>query len=206
MPVLSITNDFTPYINPGVLWWAFDPESAKTRGTSQSGDLTPPIEPESGSDNPQAVVLLDEIDKADPDVPNNLLIPLGSLHFYVEETGFEVRNKNPPLIILTTNDERDLPPAFLRRCVELKLQRPDLMEVGDAHFGTDQRDLFQKVANLFETESEKETTQTPVPSPAEFIDTVQSCIDLEITPESNIWKMLTKVTVWKHGRTARQEL
>lgn len=201
-----LTNDFTPYINPGVLWWAFDPESARTRGTSHLGDssMIPPIEPESGSDNSQAVVLLDEIDKADPDVPNNLLIPLGSLRFYVEETGFEVLNKKPPLIILTTNDERDLPPAFLRRCVELKLQRPDMLEIGKAHFGIERIDLLQKVASLFETESKKDTIQQSLPSPAEFIDTAQACIDLEIKPDSEIWEKLTKVTVWKHGRTTRK--
>ena len=72
-----------PYVIPGVFWWAFDRESAGRHGT----------DPQHESDDERAVVLLDEIDKADPDVPNNLLVPLGSLEFIVDETGELVNAK-----------------------------------------------------------------------------------------------------------------
>jgi MoxR-like ATPase len=85
--------------------------------------------------------LLDEIDKADPDVPNNLLVPIGSLQFQFTDTGgrsITVKGgKSPPLIFITTNDERELPNAFLRRCVILNLRAPGqkrLISIALAHF------------------------------------------------------------------------
>lgn len=204
----TLKDDFAHYINPGVLWWAFDRESAKKQEENafSSRYSATPKEQDRGTNHPRSVVLLDEIDKADPDVPNNLLVPLGSLYFKVEEMGTKVKCKEPPLIIITTNDERDLPPAFLRRCVELRLSKPDLLEVGKAHFEEKHIDLVNKVASLLDvTESEPNmepsSIQSSTPSPAEFIDTVKACIELEIKPNSDTWDMLKKVTVWKHGRT-----
>jgi MoxR-like ATPase len=101
------------YVKPEVLWRAFDPVSAQTRGQRTSDDAV------------RAVVLLDEIDKADPDVPNNLLVPLGSWEFDVSELDVKVAAGVPPLVILTTNDERELSKPFVRRCVVLTLERPD---------------------------------------------------------------------------------
>lgn len=204
--------DITHYIRPGVLWKAFDLKSAleqeKKASASSSRDLR--TSEKQVSNYPQAVVLLDEIDKADPDFPNNLLVPLGSLYFTIEETGTEVKCEKPPLILITTNDERDLPPAFLRRCVELQLSKPDLLEVGKAHFGEKYTDLVQKVASLLDiNEIKKQNTEhfsipSYVPSPAEFIDAMNVCINLNIkNPESDIWDMIKKVTIWKHGRAER---
>ncbi len=84
-------------------------------------------------------MLIDEIDKADPDVPNDLLVPVGSLTFYVAETDTLVESItfDKPLLCITTNEERDLPPAFLRRCVGLPLPDPDdnrLVAIARAHF------------------------------------------------------------------------
>lgn len=67
--------------------------------------------------NRRTVVLIDEIDKADIDFPNDLLLELDKLRFLIEETGQEVRAKVPPIVIVTSNDEKDLPEAFLRRCL-----------------------------------------------------------------------------------------
>ena len=204
----TLKDDFTHYIKPGVLWWAFDHESAQKQEENafSSRHSNTPKEQDRGINHPQSVVLLDEIDKANPDVPNNLLVPLGSLYFEVDGTGTKVECNKPPLIIITTNDERDLPPAFLRRCVELQLSKPDLLEVGKAHFGEEHIDVVNKVANLLnvaesEQNIEMSSIQSSTPSPAEFIDTVKACIKLEIKPNSNTWDMLKKVTVWKHGRT-----
>ena len=68
-------------------------------------------------------MLIDEIDKADPDVPNDLLEPFDVGSFTVRETNDRVERKRDVLLILTTNGERELPPAFLRRCVTLTLTK-----------------------------------------------------------------------------------
>jgi MoxR-like ATPase len=71
------------------------------------------------------VVLIDEIDKADIDFPNDLLLELDEQRFIVQETGQEVRAVKPPIVIITSNDEKDLPDAFLRRCVFHYLKFPN---------------------------------------------------------------------------------
>ncbi|MEO0683490.1 MAG: MoxR family ATPase [Cyanobacteria bacterium J06649_11] len=65
----------------------------------------------------QAILLIDEIDKADIDFPNDLLLELDQKRFFIEETNEEIVAERPPIIIITSNDERELPSAFLRRCV-----------------------------------------------------------------------------------------
>src|SRR5262249_10340703 len=141
------------YVEPGVLWWAFDREGARRRGAPAPGppELLAPtarareaVEPaadlNAGRSAHHAVVLIDEIDKADPDVPNALLVPLGSGQFIVRETqtavapvptsstkpaaGPRAAVAAPVLVVITSNGERDLPPAFLRRCVTHHLDAP----------------------------------------------------------------------------------
>ncbi len=73
----------------------------------------------------RTVVLIDEIDKADIDFPNDLLLELDELRFTIEETGQEIRAKAPPIIFITSNDEKDLPDAFLRRCLFHYVKFPD---------------------------------------------------------------------------------
>lgn len=200
-----LERDLTPYVNPGVLWWAFDRESARRRGAAPGGGAAgaAPDEPGRGPDHSRAVVLLDEIDKADPDVPNNLLVPLGSLRFRVEDTGFEVVARAAPLVLLTTNDERELPSAFQRRCVELRLGQPtpqQLLTIGRAHFGRRREKLLKQVAELIMRRAVGEAPQTAAPSSAEYLDTVRACLELKVEPGTGVWEMLSHVTVWKHGR------
>ncbi|MFE4107828.1 AAA family ATPase [Almyronema epifaneia] len=94
--------------------------------------------------NPQrTVVLIDEIDKADIDFPNDLLLELDEQRFVVEETGQEIQAKAPPIVIITSNDEKDLPDAFLRRCLFHYVEFPSqqrLVEIVEA--------LFPKAPNL----------------------------------------------------------
>lgn len=137
---LSVSN----YISPGVLWWGFDPDSAATVGGRRSRPLPDPSRLPGRDGGSPAVVLLDEIDKADADMPNDLLVPLGSMEFAVralddspargsaaidlrEKAGFRVEAKSgqEPLVIITSNQERDLSPAFLRRCVRYDVTLPD---------------------------------------------------------------------------------
>jgi len=210
------------YIEPGVLWWAFDPESAKRRGLSDHKlkeiskhvpeDEFCAIDPNKGDNHSRAVVLLDEIDKADPDTPNNLLVPLGSLEFTVTDANAKINAKEPPLLIITSNDERELPNAFLRRCIMLNLQPPGrdrLVAIAQAHFGKDDITLYEQIADLMmpkkNSESNETTTETNTSesksqqSAAEFLDTVQACLKLNVKPDAKdkTWLALSKATLWK---------
>src|SRR5215469_2387146 len=103
-----------PYIEPRVLWWAFNPAEARLRGAQTLPKGVAPAVPPGvlrGEDHP-SVVLMDEIDKADPDVPNDLLVSLGSQRFRVEDLGREVSVANRILVFITSNNERSLPAAF----------------------------------------------------------------------------------------------
>jgi len=194
------------YVQPGILWWAFDRASARHQAERSLGSDEPrPLDPNLGDDHPRAVVLLDEIDKADPDVPNNLLVPLGSLTFQVEEYGKVATTEElAPLVVITTNDERELPPAFLRRCVELVIEVPDLArldEIGRLHLPQVPQRLRKRFAELI-----LETLPggaAPSPSIAEYLDTVKACHRLGVEPDTPGWADLIKVTVWKHGRTGK---
>lgn len=197
--------DLASYIRPGVLWWAFDRESADRQAQralpgQEPGRLDPNLEK---SNNVRAVVLLDEIDKADPDVPNNLLVPLGSLEFQIEETGdvVKVKKKNAPFVLITTNDERDLPAAFLRRCIELALDTPDwsrLEEIVREHFPEISAEDLKGTRERIE-KATGEGART-LPSPAELLDVVRAWDDLGPKLSDDAWKDILNMTVWKPGR------
>lgn len=198
------------YIRPGVLWWGFHRASAQEQarrfhGNDGGNRGETDHDPNLGDQHERAVVLLDEIDKADPDVPNNLLVPLGSLLFQVPETGpVNIREEQAPLVVITTNDERELPPAFLRRCVELVLEPPDrdpLIEIGKLHYSTASQTLLEALADLILSAPAGGTAQPP--SIAEYLDTVKACGTLGVEPGTEQWDSLVKVTVWKHGRTGK---
>lgn len=204
------------YVRPGVLWWAFDPQSARSRSDQPevgSGTLledpglrflagpaasTPPV---------GAVVLVDEIDKADPDVPNNLLVPLGSMEFEVMEAGarpFRVRSRaqlhQGPLVIITTNNERELPAAFLRRCIILKLEPPTrerLIQIAVAQLGEAHRGLAGAVADRL-LRNAAEVASEP-PSTAEYLDALRTCRDLHVVPDdaSTVWNHVRRLTLHK---------
>jgi MoxR-like ATPase len=151
----------------------------------------------------RTVVLLDEIDKADPDIPNDLLRPLGSMSFRVDELNLDVKASSaaPPLVIVTTNEERDLPPAFLRRCVELTIDHPGidrLKMIGRRHHPEASDGLIDEIANLVAATSISSTSQ---PSVAEFLDALRAAQALE--PDSDGLKMLGTAVLWKHGRAKR---
>lgn len=189
------------YIEPGVLWWAFDRESAIKRGSKAR--LRSASDPYKIDSNERAVVLIDEIDKADIDVPNNLLVPLGSLQFKVEHTGFEVTADKAPLIFITTNGERELPLAFLRRCVTLDLEKPDaetLVKIATAKIPEPEHDkaLFLAIAiHVLEQATPEERTAGLPPSTAEYLDTVRACLDLNIKPGDSKFPELSRITLRK---------
>ncbi len=190
------------YVQPGILWWAFDPQSAARRGTAEtlSREHWAP-DPNCGVNGDGAVVLIDEIDKADPDMPNGLLVPLGSYQFTVPSIGFTVRAAVVPLVVITTNNERELPHAFLRRCVVLELPAPNvdtLIEVAlavDAEANYDPRLLTEIAHQVTRVGGDGEGGRFC--STAEFLDTVRACCELGLTPEHDEFQRLTRITLRK---------
>jgi len=99
----------------------------------------------------RTVVLIDEIDKADIDFPNDLLRELDEQKFTIEETGTEVTANFPPIVIVTSNDEKDLPDAFLRRCLFYYIEFPSnqLIEIVKAHFPASPTNLVAAAVERF---------------------------------------------------------
>ncbi|MEJ6485301.1 MoxR family ATPase [Nostoc punctiforme UO1] len=99
----------------------------------------------------RTVVLIDEIDKADIDFPNDLLRELDEQKFTIEEKGEEVKANYPPIIIVTSNDEKDLPDAFLRRCLFYYIQFPysQLANIVKSHFSESSPDLVETAVQRF---------------------------------------------------------
>jgi MoxR-like ATPase len=115
------------FISPGPLWWVFDWNTAETQ---YRDCLHKPARPPEDGRGKGRVLLIDEIDKADADLPNGLLETLGNGAFPVpylqQRVGLSAEARaTPPLVIITTNEERELPPAFVRRCLVLRMTLPD---------------------------------------------------------------------------------
>lgn len=215
---------FHPFIEPGPLWWVFSPESARRRGSQRAvegqtsaidpgrwpNDYADPVDRTCAVDdvNVPAVLLIDEIDKADPDFANNLLVPLGSRQFLVEETGDLVKlgrgndSTESPLVIITSNRERELPPAFVRRCVVLEIQPPsleDLIDIARVHFpGADEAEMetWHRVATLT-TELRR---QDPISAP-EFLDAIRAISRLGSTEPH--WREILLRTSWTIDQDSR---
>lgn len=213
----SLPDALFPYVDPGKLWWAFDPASAARRGGTEAEMKAlglapladPAIRPVSGSGD-DAVVLIDEIDKADPDVPNDLLVPLGSFEFNVPEIDRRIATRRKPFLILTSNEERSLSPAFLRRCVELAIPSPavsDLVEIGEMHFPDANKELLGNIAAICGApdastrESDPMGIDSPGPSVAEFLDLTAACIQLKIEPDadSQSWEEIRRIVIDRRG-------
>ncbi len=117
------------YVRPGALWWALNwATAAKQQSDCRHEGAALPDTPEGWAPKNGVVLLIDEIDKAEPDLPNGLLEALANGAFDVPLLGITVRQAEDaakPLIIITTNDERELPAAFLRRCLVLTLKLPE---------------------------------------------------------------------------------
>ena len=100
----------------------------------------------------QVVLLIDEIDKADLEFPNDLLWELDKMEFYINETKETVRAKVRPVVIITSNAEKELPDAFLRRCVfhYITFPEPELMrQIVNAHFENLEEHLLEQAMNTF---------------------------------------------------------
>jgi len=126
----------------------------------------------------KAVLLIDEIDKADIEFPNDLLNELDEMSFYIPETKEMIVAKNRPIVIITSNSEKDLPDAFLRRCVFHYIAFPDyelMKKIIHVHFPDIHTELLEKTLNIFyQIRNLKELRKKP--STSELIDWIRILI------------------------------
>ncbi|MEO0359167.1 MAG: MoxR family ATPase, partial [Pseudomonadota bacterium] len=152
--------DVANYIRPGKLWQAFDAEK-------------------------RVVLLIDEIDKADIEFPNDLLQELDQMAFHVYETGETIAAKHRPIVIITSNNEKELPDAFLRRCFFHYIRFPDadtLRQIIDVHHPDLKSDLLTTALTQF-----FEIRDTPglkkKPSTSEVLDWLKLLLSEDLSPE-----------------------
>jgi MoxR-like ATPase len=189
--------DAKSFLLPEVLWWALAPNAARDQFTKarQACGLTSDaydadacghdFVPEKG-----VVVLLDEMDKADSEVPNGLLEILSLGGFQLPYGGEYVKAEGiAPLIIITTNEDRELPPAFLRRCLVHQMDLPEeplpfeahLLARVRAHFVEEDvsRDLALKaIRQLVEDRKKLKRLDLPLPGQAELLDLLRAVVGL----------------------------
>lgn len=179
------------FIHPRALWWGLNWKSAVRQAQRAMAPIPTPLKADCDPAN-GVVVLIDEIDKADAEVPNGLLEALGAGEFSVAGKPTPVRSEKdsvPPLVIITTNEERTLPDAFVRRCVVLQLRLPDarqeliehLVGRGRAHFpNTVDTEVLTQAASMLAEDRERATERKwfPRPGQAEFMDLVRAVREL----------------------------
>ncbi|WP_296643278.1 AAA family ATPase [Roseinatronobacter sp.] len=152
--------DVSNYIRKGKLWQAFEADQ-------------------------RVVLLIDEIDKADIEFPNDLLQELDQMRFFVYETGETIRARHRPIVIITSNNEKDLPDAFLRRCFFHYIQFPDmetLKSIIAVHFPDIKPRLLETALTQF-----FEVRDTPglkkKPSTSEVLDWLKLLLAEDLSPE-----------------------
>lgn len=154
-------HDIGNYILKGSLWQAFEADS-------------------------QPVVMIDEIDKADIEFPNDLLRELDRMAFTVYETQETISARHRPIIIITSNNEKELPDAFLRRCFFHYIKFPDegtMAKIVDVHFPDLKKNLLREALNCF-----YQVRETPglkkKPSTSELLDWIKLLLAEDIPPEA----------------------
>ncbi len=153
-------HDIGNYIVRGKLWEAFESEQ-------------------------QPVLLIDEIDKADIEFPNDLLRELDRMEFYVYETQQLITARHRPIIVITSNNEKELPDAFLRRCFFHFIKFPDketMAKIVDVHFPNLKKDLLREALNAFYKVREVRGLKKK-PSTSELLDWIKLLLAEDIPPE-----------------------
>ena len=154
-------NDIGNYILKGVLWQAFE-----------AGE--------------RAIILIDEIDKADIEFPNDLLRELDRMEFYVYETRQLVKARQRPLVFITSNNEKELPDAFLRRCFFHYIKFPDketMQRIVDVHFPGIKQALLKEALQVF-FELRDVPGLKKKPSTSELLDWLKLLLAEDIPPEA----------------------
>lgn len=139
---------------------------------------------EAFSADEQVILLIDEIDKADLEFPNDLLWELDRMEFYIPETGRTVTARHRPIVIITSNAEKELPDAFLRRCVFHYIDFPDkelMAEIVRVHFPDLDRRLLDQVLEAFYRIRQLPQVKKK-PSTSEIIDWIQALVHGGVDP------------------------
>jgi MoxR-like ATPase len=155
-------HDIGNYIVKGKLWEAFE------------------------ADGDAPVLLIDEIDKADIEFPNDLLQELDRMEFFVYETQQTVKATNRPIVIITSNNEKELPDAFLRRCFFHYIRFPDadtMAEIIEVHYPGIQKRLVAEALNLFYDMREVSGLKKK-PSTSELLDWLKLLMAEDLPPEA----------------------
>jgi len=175
-------HDISNYIRRGKLWEAF----------------TAPERP---------VLLIDEIDKADIEFPNDLLQELDRMEFFVYETGETVKAVRRPIVIITSNNEKELPDAFLRRCFFHYIRFPDaetMQAIVDVHFPGIKTRLVSEALNIF-FELRDVPGLKKKPSTSELLDWLKLLLNEDVTPETLRERDPRKVIPPLHGALLKNE-
>jgi MoxR-like ATPase len=154
-------HDIGNYIVRGRLWEAFDSDT-------------------------QAVLLIDEIDKADIEFPNDLLLELDRMEFFVHETRQLVKARYRPIVVITSNNEKELPDAFLRRCFFHFIRFPDaetMTRIVAVHFPDLKRELLSEALNAFYRVREVPGLKKK-PSTSELLDWLKLLLAEDVPPEA----------------------
>jgi MoxR-like ATPase len=175
-------HDIANYIRRGKLWDAF------TR------DQRP-------------VMLIDEIDKADIEFPNDLLLELDRMEFFVYETGETVKARQRPIVIITSNNEKELPDAFLRRCFFHYIRFPDaetMQQIVEVHFPGLKKRLIAEALSLF-FEIREVPGLRKKPSTSELLDWIRLLVSEDVSPEVLRERDPAKVIPPLHGALLKNE-
>ena len=175
-------HDIRNYIVRGMLWNAFDSEA-------------------------QSVLLIDEVDKADIEFPNDLLRELDRMEFYVYETRQLVKARHRPLVIITSNNEKELPDAFLRRCFFHYIRFPDqdtMEKIVRVHFPGLKKALLKEALEAF-FEIRDVPGLKKKPSTSELLDWLKLLMAEDIPPEALTSRDQHKIIPPLHGALLKNE-
>jgi MoxR-like ATPase len=175
-------SDIRNYIRRGKLWEAF------------TSDVRP-------------VLLIDEIDKADIEFPNDLLLELDRMEFHVYETGETIKAAKRPVVIITSNNEKELPDAFLRRCFFHYIAFPDadtLKRIVDVHYPDIKKQLVSEALRVFFTVREAPGIKKK-PSTSELLDWLRLLVSEDISAEALRERDNRKLIPPLHGALLKNE-
>jgi MoxR-like ATPase len=153
------------------------------------------------------VLLIDEIDKADIEFPNDLLQELDRMEFFVYETGETVKAAQRPIVIITSNNEKELPDAFLRRCFFHYIKFPDaetMQSIVDVHFPGIKKRLVSEALNIF-FELRDVPGLKKKPSTSELLDWLKLLLNEDISPGRCAKRDPRKVIPPLHGALLKNE-
>ena len=153
------------------------------------------------------VLLIDEIDKADIEFPNDLLQELDRMEFYVYETHETIKALHRPVVIITSNNEKELPDAFLRRCFFHYIRFPDrelMTQIVDVHFPDLQRNLLREALNVFYDIREVPGLKKK-PSTSELLDWLKLLMVEDMSPDALRSKDSKQLIPPLHGALLKNE-